>query len=202
MDREFWNEKYAAKELIWTAEANRFLIEKIGASKPGRAIDLAAGEGRNAIWLAKNAWRVDAIEFSDVAIGKGKQLAAKHGVDVNWIAADLLDYTPEAAAYDLVLIMYLQLPWNEMRVVLERAAAAVATGGTFLLVAHDRSNIEAGYGGPQMPAILYTADAVAEELGDLQLLEAAIVERPVETDAGNVIALDCLVRATRSAGSV
>jgi 2-polyprenyl-3-methyl-5-hydroxy-6-metoxy-1,4-benzoquinol methylase len=66
--REDWNARYAASELLWTAEPNRLFAAEIAGLEPGRALDLACGEGRNAVWLAEQGWRVTAVDFSDVAL--------------------------------------------------------------------------------------------------------------------------------------
>ncbi len=200
MEREDWNSRYATQELIWTGKANRFLTAEAASLPHGRALDLAAGEGRNAVWLAEQGWTVRAVDFSDVAIEKGKQLAAARGVadKVDFQAADLRHFEPGVHAFDLVALIYLQIPQAELVPILVRAARAVAPGGTFLLVAHDSANRTHGYGGPQSPEVLYTAEQVVAALGDELVVEkAGTVERPVETDAGTKIAIDCLVRARR-----
>lgn len=197
MDSRAWNERYAGKELVWTNRANRFLVEVAQPVTPGRALDLGAGEGRNAIWLAERGWQVTAVDFSDVGLAKGRELAAARGVDAEWVHADVLDYEPQAQAFDLVALLYLQLRFVDLAPVLRRAAAAVAPGGTFLLVAHDASNILHGHGGPQNAEVLYDAQQAAAELGDLAVEEAGTRVRPVQTDAGEKIAIDCLVRAVR-----
>ncbi|MFN7955553.1 MAG: class I SAM-dependent methyltransferase [bacterium] len=200
MEREDWNSRYATQELIWTGKANRFLTAEAASLPHGRALDLAAGEGRNAVWLAEQGWTVRAVDFSDVAIEKGKQLAAARGVadKVDFQVADLRHFEPGVHAFDLVALIYLQIPQAELVPILVRAARAVAPGGTFLLVAHDSANRTHGYGGPQSPEVLYTAEQVVAALGDELVVEkAGTVERPVETDAGTKIAIDCLVRARR-----
>jgi hypothetical protein len=122
-------------------------------------------------------------------------------VEGEWIAADLLEYRPEPRSFDLVLVLYLQLPASERTPVLRDAANAVADDGTFLVVAHDSSNLENGYGGPQHAEVLYTAEEVVADLDGSGLLieRAERVERTVETPDGVQIALDALVRASRSA---
>jgi SAM-dependent methyltransferase len=200
MEQDDWNRRYAAKEFIWTVDANRFLVAEAADLPPGRALDLAAGEGRNAVWLAERGWTVRAVDFSDVAVEKGKQLAAARKVAdrIDFKVADLRGYEPEAQSFDLVAVMYLQIPQGELAPILARAARAVAPGGTFVLVAHDSSNLEHGYGGPKQPAVLYTAEqAVAALGGELAVEKAGPVERPVETDGGPKVAIDCLVRAKR-----
>jgi SAM-dependent methyltransferase len=200
MDSRAWDDRYRGSELVWTSEANRFLVAEAAALAPGRALDLACGEGRNAVWLAERGWRVTGVDFSEVGLEKARALAQTRGVDADWIAADLLDYQPEPAAFDLVIVFYLQVPASERTQIVARAAGAVAPGGTFLLVAHDSANIEHGHGGPQVPAVLYTADDVVSDLrgSGLEIERAERVERPVETEEGVKFALDALVRASRA----
>jgi SAM-dependent methyltransferase len=199
MDSEAWDRRYAGRELIWTAEPNRFLVAETEGLAPGRAIDLACGEGRNAVWLAERGWQTVGVDFAEVGLQKAHELADARGVSVEWVAADLLDYSPEPRAFDLVLMFYLQVTRAERQPVVRAAAEAVAPGGTFLLVAHDSSNLQQGHGGPQNPAVLYTAlDVVADLDGaGLQIERAERVKRPVRTPDGQRVALDVLVRARR-----
>ena len=199
MSREDWNNRYEGSELVWTIRPNRFLVAEVEGMRPGRALDLACGEGRHAIWLAGLFWRVRAVDFSAVAIAKGRQLAERHAVQVDFEVADLNEYVPEPESADLAIVFYLQLPAGERAPIFRKAAAAVAPGGTFLLVAHDSSNLEHGHGGPKSPTVLYTADDVVADLDGtgLEIERAEAVERPVETPEGERVAIDALVRASR-----
>jgi SAM-dependent methyltransferase len=199
MDSEAWDRRYAGRDLIWTAEPNRFLVAETEGLAPGRAIDLACGEGRNAVWLAERGWQTVGVDFAEVGLQKAHELADARGVSVEWVATDLLDYSPEPRAFDLVLIFYLQVKGAERQPVVRAAAQAVAPGGTFLLVAHDSSNLLQGHGGPQNPTVLYTALDVVTDLdgAGLQVERAERVERPVQTPDGQRVALDVLVRARR-----
>jgi SAM-dependent methyltransferase len=199
MDREEWDRRYAGSELLWTAQANRFLVEESGDLSPGRALDVACGEGRNAVWLAERGWRVTGVDFSEVALEKARGLAEMRDVKAEWVQADLLEYQPAPRAFDLVIVFYLQVPAAERRGILRAAADAVAAGGRLLLVAHDSSNLEHGHGGPQNPAVLYTAADVVADLDNsgLEIERAELVGRPVETPDGERTALDALVRARR-----
>lgn len=107
MDASGWDERYAASELVWSAEPNQFVATELAGLTPGRALDLAAGEGRNAIWLARRGWEVTAADFSQVALDKGRTLAGDTAV--RWVCADATAWS-EPAAYDLVVLAYLQLP--------------------------------------------------------------------------------------------
>ena len=199
MDREEWDRRYAGSELLWTAQANRFLVEESGDLSPGRALDVACGEGRNAVWLAERGWRVTGVDFSEVALEKARGLAEMRDVKAEWVQADLLEYRPAPRAFDLVIVFYLQVPAAERRGILRAAADAVAAGGRLLLVAHDSSNLEHGHGGPQNPTVLYTAADVVADLDNsgLEIERAELVGRPVETPDGERTALDALVRARR-----
>ena len=200
MKSEDWDRRYAGSELLWTAAANRFLVAEASGLNPGRALDLACGEGRNAVWLAEQGWQVTGVDFSRVALAKAAKLAAGRGVEAEWVQADLRGYEPAPGTYDLVVVLYLQVPAADRTTVMRRAAAALAPGGCLLVVAHDASNIEHGWGGPQDPAVLYGADDVAADLGDgIELERAEIVHRPVEHPEGEKTALDLLVRARRAA---
>lgn len=198
-----WNRRYEnSADLIWSADGNRFVTEECRAMTPGTALDLAAGEGRNAVWLAERGWSVHMVDFSVVGLRKAGHLAINRGVSSHLKAelADLCNYLPEPARYDLVLLAYLQLPREQMKPILRRAAMAVAPGGTLLLVGHDSSNLLSGFGGPQNAEVLYTPPQVVACLEDqLDVEKAAVVERKVQAPDGPRIALDCLVRARRRA---
>ncbi len=198
VDHAGWDRRYETAELVWTAQANRFVVEETESLDAGRAIDLAAGEGRNAVWLAERGWRVTAVDFSAVGLAKAEKLAASRDVSIDCVTADLCDFRPAEAAYDLVLIAYLHLPAEELAEVLARAAAAVAPSGSLVIVGHDRTNPAEGYGGPQDLEVLYTPDEVAAALDGLAVVRAERVRRPVATDDGPREAIDTLVRAVRA----
>ena len=110
MDAQQWNDRYGTAEYIWKADPNIFLVEQTADLSPGRAVDLACGEGRNAVWLAEQGWTVTGVDFSDVGLDKGRRLATERGVDVDWVCADATTWKPPDAGYDLVAVFYLQLP--------------------------------------------------------------------------------------------
>jgi SAM-dependent methyltransferase len=200
LTREEWDDRYATTELIWGAEPNQFLVREVADLTPGRAVDLATGEGRNAIWLARQGWDVTGVDFSAVALGKAREIAADLGVTIEWVEADVTDYEPEPAAFDLVTILYLHLERPARRQVLAAASRAVAPGGTLLIVGHDLDNLTRGYGGPQDPARLWVAADAIDELVGLEIEQAGQVVRVVKTDSGTAEAIDTLIRARRGDG--
>lgn len=199
MDADDWDRRYAASDYVWTVRPNAFLVREVEQMAPGRAIDLACGEGRNAVWLARLGWEVTGVDFSAVALDKARRLAEEHGVSARWEQADVLAWEPPADGVDLVIVLYLQLPADQRRIALANAARALRPGGTVLVVAHDRRNLAEGVGGPADPAVLYGPDDAVADLRaagvDLDVERAETVERVV--DGADRPALDCLVRARR-----
>jgi SAM-dependent methyltransferase len=201
MDHLGWDERYAVDELIWTAEPNRFLVAEVDGLTPARALDLACGEGRNAVWLAERGWAVTGVDFSAVGLDKARRLADARHVSAQWKRADVTEYQPPAEGFDLVIVMYLHLPEASRRTAFRRAAGAVAPGGTLLVVGHDRTNPNEGWGGPKDTAVLYGPDDLVADVEGLDLVKAERVRRPVQTDDGERTAIDVLVRAVRPARS-
>lgn len=197
MDARDWDSRYEARPWLWRTEPNVFLVSEVGDMTPGRALDVACGEGRNAVWLAERGWQVDAVDFSAVAIERARKLAEERGVSVNFSVVDVTEWEPPSLAYDLVIVLYLHLPPEQRRRVIGRARDAVAPGGTLLVVGHDLENLERGWGGPPDPEVHYTPDEIAFEAEPLEIVKAERVVRAVETDDGVREAIDTLVRAER-----
>ena len=191
----WWDDRYAGAELLWSLTPNRFVVEETGDLPAGRALDLACGEGRNAIWLAGRGWQVTGVDFSPVALGKARDLADRAGAQVQWIEADVLTPGPEvteAQPYELVLLAYLHLPKVDRQRALTVAAEATAPNGSLLLIGHDRRNLVEGTGGPQDPDLLWTPDEVVR--AGFSPVRSGTVARPVD----ELTALDTVVRLVRT----
>ena len=195
--REDWNARYAAAELLWTAEPNRRFASEVEDLEPGRALDLACGEGRNAVWLAERGWRTTGVDFSDVALAKAERLAASRGVEVEWVLADVLEHEPERGAFELVAVLYLQLPHEQLAEVLHTSVGALAPGGTLVVLGHDTTNLTHGHGGPRDASVLFTPEDVVPQLERLVVERAEKVPRTVPLEDGEATAIDALVRARR-----
>ena len=198
MDSKGWDERYAATDYVWTVAANQFVERHLAGLSPGTAIDLGAGEGRNALWLAEHGWRVTAVDFSEAGLDKGRRLAADRDVTdaVEFVRADATTWEAPGPV-DLVVLSYLQLPEDEQRTVLEHAARWVAPGGTVFVIAHDRSNVAHGHGGPSSEAVCYDVDRTVAALDGLTVDVAEVAERHVDTADATHTALDTLVIARR-----
>ena len=190
MDAADWDERYRSHEHLWSVTPNLFVADRLGGAPPGRGLDLAAGEGRNAIWLASLGWDMTAVDFSEVAVDKAR--AQSEAVD--FVVADVRTWEPEQG-FDLVLIAYLHLTPPDYETVVRRVENWLSPGGELFLIGHDVSNITEGWGGPQYPELLWDLPEVLGWLDGMAIIEAEVVNRPVDTDEGRKYARDTLVRA-------
>jgi SAM-dependent methyltransferase len=201
MQRADWNNRYAAKELVWGTDPNRFAAEALADAAPDRALDLACGEGRNAIWLATLGWQVTGVDFSDVAIERATKLAGARGVEVDFRVADATEFRDEPGSRSLVVISYMQVPRDDRRAVLANAAAALAPGGRLFMIGHALRNLEDGHGGPSSPKVLWDPEALRDdvEAAGLRIERCDEVDRPFEGDDGTHVAIDTLLEAEKPA---
>ena len=192
--QEIWNERYSAAERVWSAEPNAHVAEIVAPFEPGTAVDLGAGEGRHAIWLAERGWQVTAVDFSDVGLDRGRREAAERSVHdrISWVPADVTTWTPPGGhEFDLVLIAYLHLPED----VFSAAARWVAPGGHLVVVGHALRNLTEGVGGPQDPALLNSPEQLREKAAELEILRCEEVER---TTGEGGTAIDVVLVARRA----
>jgi len=189
---EDWDARYASNEPVWSLEPNAWVAQTLAHLEPGAAVDLGAGEGRNALWLASLGWEVTAVDYSAVGLATGAGRAADLGLDVSWVKADATTWvSPDLV--DLVLVSYLQLPAADLSRAIGTAAGYLAPGGTLALVGHDRDNLTRGVGGPQDPAVLHTVEELVAAASGLEVIECRQVERV--TAAGTAIDTVLIARA-------
>jgi SAM-dependent methyltransferase len=187
---EEWDERYA-EQRQWSAEPNALVGALLTDLTPGAAVDLAAGEGRHALWLAGLGWRVTAVDFSDVGLSRGRSQPGAG--EVTWVTADVTAWATEPESLDLVLVAYLHLAEADTIALLSRAVGWLRPGGRLLVLGHDVENITAGVGGPQEPAILHSVDRLAPVAALLDVDRLEQVRRA--TPAGT--ALDTLLWGRR-----
>ncbi|MFJ8886858.1 SAM-dependent methyltransferase [Streptomyces sp. NPDC102402] len=203
-DAEMWDDRYRESDRIWSGNPNAALVREVDGLKPGRALDLGCGEGADAVWLARQGWKVTATDISRVALDRAAGHAADAGVTdgVDWQWHDLGVSFPEGE-YDLVSAQFLHsmgdLPRDE---ILRRAASAVSPGGVLLIVGHagfpswehDHPDVE-----------LPTTDEVLASLelpeGEWEVLVSAEHERVQNDPDGNpTTRTDNALKVRRTAG--
>ena len=170
LDTEGWDRRYAARDLVFSAQPAPIIEELVSPLRPGWGLDLGCGEGRHALWLARQGWRVTAVDFSSVGLEKAKARAVALGVQIECVHADLYDYRPPPDAFDLVLLAYVH-PDPARRVpMFARASEALRPGGHLVIVGRDLVDLDAGYG-PSDPERRYTTDRLAAAFPSRVVLE-------------------------------
>lgn len=182
-DAAGWDARYA--ERPWLTEPSSTVVQALDGLAPGRALDLAAGTGRHARWLAGRAWSVTAVDFSAVGVAQGR--AADTAGRVDWVVADVATWAPPGPV-ELVLAAYVQLGVAGLR----RAAGWLAPGGRLVVVGHALRNLVDGVHGPKDPAHLHTEQALRAAAQGLEVERLEEVLRP--DDGGTVVELLLVAR--------
>lgn len=200
-DKAFWDARYAEADAVWSGNPNPVLVGEVADLTPGTALDIGSGEGADAIWLAARGWTVTGLDVSDVALGRSAAHAAAAGVAerISWRQADLTVDASVGTGFDLVTAQFMHLPTEQRRALHRRLAAAVAPGGTLLVVGHHPSDLGT-IPRPPAPELFYTASDVAAELDPDQwvvLLEEARPRPAVHPDGHTVTIHDAVLRARR-----
>jgi 2-polyprenyl-3-methyl-5-hydroxy-6-metoxy-1,4-benzoquinol methylase len=204
-DRAWWEERYRSGPGLWSGQANDVLVAEVAGLPPGRALDAGAGEGGDALWLAGRGWWVTAVDLSEVALERGAGAALERGLAdrVEWRQADLTEQPPEAGAYDLVTASFLHPAAEVREKVLAGLAAAVAPGGTLLVVNHDPSELARGLPRHARPEYFASAEQVAGLLDPAEWELQVVERRPrgARSHEGDVHEVaDAVVRARRRPG--
>jgi SAM-dependent methyltransferase len=200
-DEASWEERYRIAPTLWSGRANPQLVAEAAGLPPGRALDAGSGEGGDALWLAGRGWRVTAADFSTVALARAAAAAERLDPEVagrvEWVHADLTRWEPPAGAFDLVSAQYFHLPSHDRDPAFARLAAAVAPGGSLLVVGHRPSELHTG-----MPEMFFSAQQVAATL-DPEAWDVVVCEDRPRTASGpagrELPVADTVLRARRRA---
>ncbi len=203
-DQAFWDDRYRSQAALWSGNPNGHLVAEVDGLAPGTALDVGAGEGADAIWLAGRGWQVTAVDISTVALERAAEHAVQAGADIAgrivWLHHDLTDWRPAQDHYDLVSAQYMHLPPAPREVLFGRLASAVAPGGTLLIVGHHPSDMQTAMPRPQMPELYFTGDDIARQLDPDQwdIVKNAAAPRTATHPDGRLVTIhDTLLRARR-----
>jgi SAM-dependent methyltransferase len=203
-----WDERYRSRDALWSGKPNAYLVSEAESLPPGSALDVGAGEGADAIWLAARGWRVTAVDISSVALARAAAHAGERGADVagriEWQHEDLLSWRPAESRFDLVSAQYLHLPAADRADLFGRLAATVAPGGTLLIVGHHPSDLQTTMPRPPLPELFYTGDDITALLDPSawDIVVNAAPGRVAKDPDGNAVTIhDTVFRAVRRASS-
>lgn len=203
-DREFWEDRYRSAPQVWSGRPNPQLVDEVGALAPGRALDVACGEGGDALWLAGGGWAVTAVDLAQTALDRVEAAAAQAGPEVaarvRTERVDIATWEAGDGGYDLVTTHFLHLPPAVRALAFARMARAVAPGGTLLVVAHHASDLRTTVGRPDLPELFFDPEEVVAAL-DPEAWDVPVAEaRPrtaTDPDGREITIRDTVVRAVR-----
>ncbi|MCB9856554.1 MAG: class I SAM-dependent methyltransferase [Phycisphaerales bacterium] len=174
-----WDERYSVDEYVYGTEPNDFLAKHVAALPKGRILSLAEGEGRNAVFLAKQGYDVTALDGSDVGLAKARNLAELHGVRIETLHTDLGDFDPGVEQWDGIVSIFAHLPGDIRKPLYRRIAASLRRGGVFLLEAYTPDQVGRGTGGPSTTDYLMTREKLTSELTGMTFTHLEELERDV-----------------------
>jgi thioredoxin reductase/SAM-dependent methyltransferase len=133
-----WDHRYGGAERAWSGNPNGTLVHEVTELAPGRALDVGAGEGADALWLAERGWKVTATDISSKALARVRAESTRRGLSIDLVHGDANDLAPFATeTFDLVSLQYGSFKRTPDQRGLRSMLAAVAPGGTLLVVHHD-----------------------------------------------------------------
>lgn len=181
MTRDFWNERYGSTDCVYGDAPNEFLASLAQElPRTGDALDIGAGEGRNALFLASQGLRVLAVDQSEIGMQKAQRRARERGLSLRTQAVDLADFDAPHASLDVVTSIFVHLPAQLRAAVHARLARWLKPGGIFILEAYAPDQITRTTGGPKDPALLAPLGTILAELQGLHAEHHAALVRTVK----------------------
>lgn len=184
---ETWNRRFAADGFYFGTEPNGWLREHAAAlSAGGRVLSVADGEGRNSVWLARQGWRVDAFDISEVGVRKAQALAAEAGVSVDFQVADIDGWAWPQAAYDGVAAIFVQFADPALRARLfAHIVDTLKPGGVLLLQGYTPRQLVYRTGGPGQLTHLYTEPMLRQAFAALEIVTLREYETELAEGSGH-----------------
>ncbi len=180
----FWDRKYRTPSFVYGRQPNRFLVDVAPAllGSGARVLSLGEGEGRNAVWMARQGWSVTAVDYSREALAKLDEFARRCGVEIEIHRADAVQFDAGAERWDSVVLLHIHLAPERRRRLHEKVVRALRPGGVLLLEMLRCEQQAQPTGGPERRELLYTADELQRDFGTLHICR--LVEEDWSIDAG------------------
>ncbi|MFP4063274.1 MAG: SAM-dependent methyltransferase [Halochromatium sp.] len=183
-----WDQRFDRDDYFYGTEPSRFLVAQRALLRPGlRALAVAEGEGRNAVYLAERGLEVTAMDSSRVALAKAQRLAQERGVEVDLQHADLQHWRWTPETYDLVVAIFIQFAEPALRADLFAGMQrTLAPGGVLLLHGFTPAQLAYRSGGPPCAEQLYTPELLREAFAGMEILRLADYAFELQEGSGHV----------------
>jgi len=194
----FWDTRYESSEFVFGTNPNDFLKESTPKLAKGSVIlCLGEGEGRNAVFLAKQGFSVTAVDMSIVGLQKASRLAQEHSVSINTQVADLAQFEFCENCWNGIISIFCHLPPEIRPHVYQKVVKALKPGGFFILEAYTPRQLAYKTGGPSNPAMLYELEDLRTDLAGLEMIIAEEKIREIHegsAHSGNASVVQILAR--------
>ena len=164
-DQRRWDKRFGKKEFALGKEPNPFLKKHIHLLARGKALDIATGEGRNAVFLAQHGFEVDAVDISEKGLRKAQQLAREKGAKINIFAVDLDRFQIEKERYDLIANFYFL-----KRRLIPRIKKGLKKGGKVIFETYILDHRKLGTGGPKQAKYFLKPNELLRLFRDFRIL--------------------------------
>lgn len=178
--KEQWNERYAASEFIYGINPNNWFAEKLSSIKPGRLLLPAEGEGRNAVYAAKEGWEVHAFDQSEEGQKKALKLASEKKVTIIYSLGDLTEFEPPRQDYDAISLIFVHMPVEIRQTVHRKLIEKLKPGGYLIFEAFTKKQLQNTSGGPRNESLLYERSIIAEDFKELNFIEFTETITPLD----------------------
>lgn len=174
-----WDERYNSDEYAYGKEPNQFLADNYQSIPKGVVLSLAEGEGRNAVFLAKQGYSVTAVDGSAVGLRKAERLAKENGVEINLIYADLAEFEIGESCWDGIVSIFCPLPFAQRISMHKKVVAGLRPGGVFFVEAYTPDQLRHGTGGGNSLDAMTSKESLIHDLEGLKFIRLTELERSV-----------------------
>ncbi|MFY7732724.1 MAG: class I SAM-dependent methyltransferase [Bacteroidia bacterium] len=164
---EFWNNRYAEKDFAYGTEPNDFLKDELEKLPAGKILFVCEGEGRNAVFAAKQNWIVEAFDLSQEGKRKASLLAEQNNVSINYQIADASKIEYPENSFNMVALIYAHFPETIRKSVHERIVSWLKPEGLVVMEAFNPNQLKNTSGGPKDLTMLYTKEIMTDDFKDL-----------------------------------
>lgn len=187
----FWDQRYSGHAYVYGTEPNRYFESKLTLLPVGKALFVAEGEGRNAVFAAKQGWDVYAFDTSNVGKVKADSLADLNSVKINYLVAGFDEIEFDENSFDLIVFCYTHFPENSRKIYFEKSKKWLKPGGSIILEAFSKEHthkqaLNPKVGGPDNMKMLYTLEDLQGDFLGFDWKEALETETILNEGVGHV----------------
>ncbi len=179
---DFWNDRFGNEEFVYGIQPNTFFKAQLDLLQPGTLLLPAEGEGRNAVYAAKQGWVVSAFDISERGKEKAMFLAKQNKVNINYEITSVIDYTNQGQ-FDVIAFCYTHFPIKIRKTAHKQMLQLLKKGGTVIFEAFAKAQLNYSSGGPKNEEMLFSIDDVKQEFTGLEF--KILEEKTIELSEGN-----------------